>query len=118
MHAYDTMLLTSARFFDNATITLVRRHNYISSTIAVMNYKLNMTLGPGIVTRRPLILQLVYSPSLWKKNKKSESDGSGDESHEFEEVEPEEWGKFNHIKDKVRAKKCFILQYMNVKWNV
>ncbi|XP_028398163.1 dynamin-1-like protein [Dendronephthya gigantea] len=56
--------------------------------------------GPGIVTRRPLILQLVYSPSLWKKNKKSESDGSGDESHEFEETEPEEWGKFSHIKDK------------------
>ena len=61
-----------------------------------------MALGPGIVTRRPLILQLVYSPLRWKKNRKSESDGSDDESPEFEEAEPEEWGKFSHIKDKVR----------------
>ena len=60
-----------------------------------------VTSGPGIVTRRPLILQLVHSPSRWKKSKKSESDGSDDESPEFEEAEPEEWGKFNHIKDKV-----------------
>lgn len=56
--------------------------------------------GPGIVTRRPLILQLVYSPSRWKKTRKSESDGSGDESPDLEEAEPEEWGKFSHIKDK------------------
>ena len=68
-------------------------------------------LGPGIVTRRPLILQLVYSPSRWKKNRKSESDGSGDESPELEEVEPEEWGKFSHIKDKV----CLHLFKCNIK---
>jgi hypothetical protein len=61
-----------------------------------------LALGPGIVTRRPLILQLVYSPSRWKKTRKSESDGSGDESPDLEEAEPEEWGKFSHIKDKVR----------------
>ena len=53
------------------------------------------------MTRRPLILQLVHSPTRWKKTKKSESDGSDDESPEFEEAEPEEWGKFSHIKDKV-----------------
>jgi hypothetical protein len=64
--------------------------------------QLSLALGPGIVTRRPLILQLVYSPSRWKKTRKSESDGSGDESPDLEEAEPEEWGKFSHIKDKVR----------------
>lgn len=55
--------------------------------------------GPGIVTRRPLILQLVHSASRWKKTKKSESDGS-DEEDGSEELEPEEFGKFSHIKDK------------------
>lgn len=56
--------------------------------------------GPGIVTRRPLILQLVHSSSKWRKIKKNESEGSDDESVEIEDSE--EWGKFHHIKDKVK----------------
>ena len=47
----------------------------IQSVTLVCNY--SQYLGPGIVTRRPLILQLVHSASRWKKTKKSESDGSG-----------------------------------------
>ncbi|XP_046840878.1 dynamin-1-like protein [Xenia sp. Carnegie-2017] len=54
--------------------------------------------GPGIVTRRPLILQLVHSSSKWRRIKKNESEGSDDESVEIDDSE--EWGKFHHIKDK------------------
>ncbi|XP_072942245.1 dynamin-1-like protein isoform X8 [Epargyreus clarus] len=47
--------------------------------------------GPGIVTRRPLILQLVYSPKESKEHRSAE-EGT---------VNLEEWGKFLHTKDKI-----------------
>ncbi|KAI8440341.1 hypothetical protein MSG28_001679 [Choristoneura fumiferana] len=47
--------------------------------------------GTGIVTRRPLILQLVYSPKDSKEHRSAE-EGT---------VNLEEWGKFLHTKDKV-----------------
>lgn len=47
--------------------------------------------GPGIVTRRPLILQLVYSPKDSKEHRSAE-EGT---------VNIEEWGKFLHTKDKI-----------------
>ncbi|XP_053600362.1 dynamin-1-like protein isoform X8 [Plodia interpunctella] len=47
--------------------------------------------GPGIVTRRPLVLQLVYSPKDSKEHRSAE-EGT---------VNLEEWGKFLHTKDKV-----------------
>ncbi|XP_049864886.1 dynamin-1-like protein isoform X6 [Pectinophora gossypiella] len=47
--------------------------------------------GPGIVTRRPLILQLVYSPKDSKEHRSAE-EGT---------VNLEEWGKFLHTKDKI-----------------
>ncbi|XP_050672633.1 dynamin-1-like protein isoform X4 [Leptidea sinapis] len=47
--------------------------------------------GPGIVTRRPLILQLVYSPK----------DGKEHRSAEEGTVSLEEWGKFLHTKDRI-----------------
>lgn len=47
--------------------------------------------GPGIVTRRPLILQLVYSPKDSKEHRSAE-EGT---------VSLEEWGKFLHTKDKI-----------------
>ncbi|CAH0721610.1 unnamed protein product, partial [Brenthis ino] len=47
--------------------------------------------GPGIVTRRPLILQLVYSPKDSKDHRSAE-EGT---------VNLEEWGKFLHTKDKI-----------------
>uniref|UniRef100_A0A8C0UXW6 Dynamin-1-like protein n=1 Tax=Cyanistes caeruleus TaxID=156563 RepID=A0A8C0UXW6_CYACU len=47
--------------------------------------------GTGVVTRRPLILQLVHvSPEDGRK-------GAGDEN----EVDAEEWGKFLHTKNKI-----------------
>ncbi|XP_037871088.1 dynamin-1-like protein isoform X15 [Bombyx mori] len=47
--------------------------------------------GPGIVTRRPLILQLVYSPKEGKEHRSAE-EGT---------LNLEEWGKFLHTKDKI-----------------
>ncbi|KAF9412983.1 hypothetical protein HW555_008680 [Spodoptera exigua] len=47
--------------------------------------------GPGIVTRRPLVLQLVYSPKDSKEHRSAE-EGT---------VNLEEWGKFLHTKDKI-----------------
>ncbi|XP_026747285.1 dynamin-1-like protein isoform X8 [Trichoplusia ni] len=47
--------------------------------------------GPGIVTRRPLVLQLVYSPKDSKEHRTAE-EGT---------VNLEEWGKFLHTKDKI-----------------
>ncbi|GBP06937.1 hypothetical protein EVAR_4381_1 [Eumeta japonica] len=47
--------------------------------------------GPGIVTRRPLILQLVYSPKDSKEHRSAE-EGT---------VSLEEWGKFLHTKEKI-----------------
>ncbi|CAB3228486.1 unnamed protein product [Arctia plantaginis] len=47
--------------------------------------------GPGIVTRRPLVLQLVYSPKESKEHRSAE-EGT---------VNLEEWGKFLHTKDKI-----------------
>ncbi|KAM3968191.1 dynamin related protein 1 isoform 2-T2 [Aphomia sociella] len=47
--------------------------------------------GPGIVTRRPLVLQLVYSPKDSKEHRSAE-EGT---------INLEEWGKFLHTKDKV-----------------
>lgn len=51
--------------------------------------------GTGIVTRRPLILQLIYTPKEYK-----EINGS---SHSDESVpkDADEWGVFLHIKNKV-----------------
>ncbi|XP_048481039.1 dynamin-1-like protein isoform X2 [Plutella xylostella] len=47
--------------------------------------------GTGIVTRRPLVLQLVYAPKDSKEHRSAE-EGT---------VNLEEWGKFLHTKDKV-----------------
>jgi len=47
--------------------------------------------GTGIVTRRPLILQLVYTPR----------DDRVHRSAERGTIEPEEWAQFLHTKDKV-----------------
>ncbi|KAJ8727062.1 hypothetical protein PYW08_015459 [Mythimna loreyi] len=47
--------------------------------------------GPGIVTRRPLVLQLVYSPKDSKEHRSAE-EGT---------VNLDEWGKFLHTKDKI-----------------
>ncbi|KAG6448744.1 hypothetical protein O3G_MSEX005677 [Manduca sexta] len=47
--------------------------------------------GPGIVTRRPLILQLVYTPKDSKEHRSAE-EGT---------INLEEWGKFLHTKDKI-----------------
>lgn len=47
--------------------------------------------GVGIVTRRPLILQLVYSPKDSKEHRSAE-EGT---------INLEEWGKFLHTKDKI-----------------
>ncbi|XP_034825236.1 dynamin-1-like protein isoform X3 [Maniola hyperantus] len=47
--------------------------------------------GPGIVTRRPLILQLVYSPKDSKEHRSAE-EGT---------VSLEEWAKFLHTKERI-----------------
>ncbi|CAH0721612.1 unnamed protein product, partial [Brenthis ino] len=72
--------------------------------------------GPGIVTRRPLILQLVYSPKDSKDHRSAEevyrNQIAGNESWNpiaqlsqtvFSKgtVNLEEWGKFLHTKDKI-----------------
>ncbi|KAL9960031.1 hypothetical protein ACROYT_G033424 [Oculina patagonica] len=75
--------------------------------------------GSGVVTRRPLILQLVHTPpknktTTSRKSTKEEkpkgleddeegeayfSDDEGEESEKDKE-EPEEWGKFLHLKER------------------
>ena len=50
--------------------------------------------GTGIVTRRPLILQLVYTPK----------DDRVHRSAERGTIEHEEWAEFLHTKNKVRGK--------------
>ncbi|XP_072942240.1 dynamin-1-like protein isoform X3 [Epargyreus clarus] len=73
--------------------------------------------GPGIVTRRPLILQLVYSPKESKEHRsaeevlRNEGSGSGIPWNPVAQlsntlfakgtVNLEEWGKFLHTKDKI-----------------
>lgn len=47
--------------------------------------------GPGIVTRRPLVLQLVYSPKDSKEHRSAE-EGT---------ISLEEWGKFLHTKERI-----------------
>ncbi|XP_047545447.1 dynamin-1-like protein isoform X3 [Vanessa atalanta] len=49
--------------------------------------------GPGIVTRRPLVLQLVYSPKDSKEHRSAE-EGT---------INLEEWGKFLHTKERIHA---------------
>lgn len=77
--------------------------------------------GSGVVTRRPLILQLVHTPpknktTASKKSAKEEkpkvgedddedgeayfSDDEGEETEKDNE-DPEEWGKFLHLKERV-----------------
>ncbi|XP_068715163.1 dynamin-1-like protein [Montipora capricornis] len=74
--------------------------------------------GSGVVTRRPLILQLVHTPSKTKtisskktskeRQPKAEEDEDADayfsddegDASEKENEEPEEWGKFLHLKER------------------
>nr|WCA47176.1 dynamin-related protein 1 [Phascolosoma esculenta] len=51
--------------------------------------------GTGIVTRRPLVLQLVYVPADDKETRLQESGGRGDS------IQAEEWAKFLHTKNKI-----------------
>ncbi|XP_007452253.1 PREDICTED: dynamin-1-like protein isoform X4 [Lipotes vexillifer] len=60
--------------------------------------------GTGIVTRRPLILQLVHvSPEDKRKTTGEENDPATwkNSRHLSKEVEAEEWGKFLHTKNKL-----------------
>ncbi|XP_041973126.1 dynamin-1-like protein isoform X2 [Aricia agestis] len=62
-----------------------------SSVIESLVGKSFLPRGPGIVTRRPLILQLVYSPKDSKEHRSAE-EGT---------VNLEEWGKFLHTKERI-----------------
>ncbi|XP_045492573.1 dynamin-1-like protein isoform X8 [Colias croceus] len=62
-----------------------------SSVIESLVGKSFLPRGPGIVTRRPLILQLVYSPKESKEHRSAE-EGT---------INLEEWGKFLHTKEKI-----------------
>ncbi|RNA23641.1 dynamin-1 isoform X2 [Brachionus plicatilis] len=53
--------------------------------------------GTGIVTRRPLILQLNYTP---RENKETNSDGS-DNLNDNVPKDADEWGVFLHVKNKI-----------------
>ncbi|XP_026326385.1 dynamin-1-like protein isoform X3 [Hyposmocoma kahamanoa] len=69
--------------------------------------------GPGIVTRRPLVLQLVYSPKDSKEHRSAEEDHSTKTTSwnpiaqlsqsilATGTVNLEEWGKFLHTKEKI-----------------
>ncbi|XP_025975505.1 dynamin-1-like protein isoform X3 [Dromaius novaehollandiae] len=60
--------------------------------------------GTGVVTRRPLILQLVHvSPEDGRKTAGDESDPATwkNPRHLSKEINAEEWGKFLHTKNKV-----------------
>ncbi|XP_066285018.1 dynamin-1-like protein isoform X9 [Branchiostoma lanceolatum] len=56
--------------------------------------------GTGIVTRRPLVLQLVHVNSEEKKRPSEDEDG-GHKQEIKEHAHVEEWGKFLHTKNKV-----------------
>ncbi|XP_015721841.1 dynamin-1-like protein isoform X3 [Coturnix japonica] len=60
--------------------------------------------GTGVVTRRPLILQLVYvSPEDGRKTAGDENDPATwkNPRHLSKEIDAEEWGKFLHTKNKI-----------------
>ncbi|XP_025896138.1 dynamin-1-like protein isoform X3 [Nothoprocta perdicaria] len=60
--------------------------------------------GTGVVTRRPLILQLVHvSPEDGRKTAGDENDPATwkNPRHLSKEIDAEEWGKFLHTKNKV-----------------
>ncbi|XP_068257899.1 dynamin-1-like protein isoform X3 [Nyctibius grandis] len=60
--------------------------------------------GTGVVTRRPLILQLVHvSPEDGRKTAGDENDPATwkNPRHLTKEVDAEEWGKFLHTKNKI-----------------
>ncbi|XP_035676393.1 dynamin-1-like protein isoform X10 [Branchiostoma floridae] len=56
--------------------------------------------GTGIVTRRPLVLQLVHVNSEEKKRPSEDEDG-GHKQDIKEHAHVEEWGKFLHTKNKI-----------------
>ncbi|EDO34895.1 predicted protein [Nematostella vectensis] len=56
--------------------------------------------GSGVVTRRPLILQLVHVPPRAKEKKINELPDKK-EAAEDHDAEPAEWGKFLHLKEKI-----------------
>ncbi|XP_078676658.1 dynamin-1-like protein isoform X2 [Branchiostoma floridae x Branchiostoma belcheri] len=56
--------------------------------------------GTGIVTRRPLVLQLVHVNSEEKK-RPSEDEEGGHKQEIKEHADVEEWGKFLHTKNKI-----------------
>jgi dynamin 1-like protein len=56
--------------------------------------------GTGIVTRRPLILQLVYTPSRREKTP-TELNGYTNGDDEGSPKDADEWGVFLHVKNKV-----------------
>ena len=58
-----------------------------------------MPRGTGIVTRRPLILQLVYTPSRREKTP-AETNGYLNEDEDAPR-DSDEWGVFLHIKNKM-----------------
>ncbi|XP_038213104.1 dynamin-1-like protein isoform X2 [Zerene cesonia] len=87
-----------------------------SSVIESLVGKSFLPRGPGIVTRRPLILQLVYSPKDSKEHRSAEevirSQESGTESwnpitqlsksvFSSGTINLEEWGKFLHTKERI-----------------
>ncbi|KAJ1514230.1 vacuolar protein sorting-associated protein 1 [Coelomomyces lativittatus] len=53
--------------------------------------------GTGIVTRRPLVLQLIHRPV---KSPDSDTSENGDSSEEKSEPGKEEWGEFLHLPNK------------------
>ncbi|KAM6321401.1 dynamin-1-like protein isoform 4-T4 [Aegotheles albertisi] len=60
--------------------------------------------GTGVVTRRPLILQLVHvSPEDGRKTAGDENDPATwkNSRHLSKEIDAEEWGKFLHTKNKI-----------------
>ncbi|KAM4733401.1 dynamin-1-like protein isoform 1-T1 [Anableps anableps] len=58
--------------------------------------------GTGIVTRRPLILQLVHIDAE-DRRKTSEENASKKNGRLYKGIEGEEWGKFLHTKNKIYA---------------
>ncbi|XP_062545830.1 dynamin-1-like protein [Armigeres subalbatus] len=62
-----------------------------SSVIESLVGRTFLPRGTGIVTRRPLVLQLVYTPLDDRENRSSD----------LGTVNVEEWGRFLHIKNKV-----------------
>lgn len=62
--------------------------------------------GSGIVTRRPLVLQLIHNPATTKSvpvkssEKKEEQSNEKEEAKEDGETNPDEWGEFLHLPNK------------------